>query len=91
MLRLWKRRPKLMLLSHWCKLIENLAFSPEEFYDRTTVGLQARQIPELNEERLKIHEGGLLSARRMYLRLGRREHERGRLLPTRETKLVQAA
>jgi len=71
MLRLFKRRPELILLSHWCKLIENLSFSPEEFYERTTAGLQAREIPKLKEQRIAIHEGGLLSAKRLYMRLGR--------------------
>ncbi|MDZ4697504.1 MAG: hypothetical protein SGI86_20375 [Deltaproteobacteria bacterium] len=66
-----KRQPQLVLWSHWCKLIENLAFSPEEFYDRTTAGLLAREIPKLKEQRVRINEGGLLSAKRLYLRLKR--------------------
>jgi len=61
MLGFGKRQPPLVLWSHWCKLIENLAFSPEEFYDRTTAGLVAREIPKLKEQRVRINEGGLLA------------------------------
>jgi len=71
MLGFGKRQPPLVLWSHWCKLIENLSFSPEEFYDRTTAGLVAREIPKLKEQRVRINEGGLLSTKRLYLRLKR--------------------
>ncbi len=59
------------LLSHWPKLIENLSFSPQEFYSRIEKALADRQVPDLQTSRVDWKEGGVLSARREYLRLQR--------------------
>lgn len=59
------------VMSHWHVLIEDFNTSALEFYARVERELKDRQIPELETERVDWHEGGVLSAKREYLRVSR--------------------
>src|SRR5580658_2564985 len=58
-------------ISHDPLLIEAMKFSSQEFYTRVEKALAARQIPDASVTRVDWKEGGLLSARREYLRVQR--------------------
>src|ERR1043165_1111797 len=62
-----------MILSHWCTLIEGLKASPLEFYKCIEGAIDRRQIPGLTRSRVDFPEGGIVSAKRVYLRLTRKE------------------
>lgn len=59
------------ILDHWIAFLDNFSFSPQEFYDAVEKELQARKIPSMEISREEFTEGGLLSDRRVYLRLFR--------------------
>ena len=59
------------LLDHWIAFLDNFNFSPQEFYAAIEKELQTRRIPGLTIAREEFAEGGLLSDRRIYLRLFR--------------------
>lgn len=61
------------LLSHWSQRVAGVQQSSDEFYAAVDRLLRA-QLPDLKIERVNIHEGGLLSAKREYLQVRRREH-----------------
>jgi hypothetical protein len=61
------------IFSHWYHLIENFQASAKEFYAAVEAALQRRQIPDLKTSRVDWREGGLLSAKREYLRIKRKE------------------
>lgn len=63
------------VLSHWYRLFEGLQTSPLGFYDSVEQAVEKRQLPETSRSRVDWHEGGVLSAKREYLRV-----ERGRLV-----------
>jgi hypothetical protein len=60
-----------ILLSHWCKLIENLSYRPLTFYASIETALRKRRVPGLEAWQIEWPEGGLLSRKRVYLRLER--------------------
>lgn len=62
------------VLSHWYKLTEGLEASPLEFYAAVETALQVRRLPDIRTSRVEFSEGGILSAKREYLRVGRKEH-----------------
>jgi hypothetical protein len=66
-----KRGSASNVISHWHHPIENFQTSPMEFYAAVERALQPRQIPDLSTSRVDWKEGGLLSARREYLRVKR--------------------
>ncbi len=59
------------IISHWHHPIENFQTSPLEFYAAVEQALQPRQIPDISTSRVDWKEGGILSARREYLRIQR--------------------
>ncbi|MHB1957464.1 MAG: hypothetical protein ACYCO5_00340 [Acidobacteriaceae bacterium] len=59
------------VISHWHHPIENFQTSTMEFYAAVEVALQPRQIPDYTVSRIDWHEGGVLTARREYLRIKR--------------------
>ena len=63
-----------LVVSHWYHLIEGLQESPLEFYMQIGSALEKRAIPEAAQSRVDYREGGLLSAKREYLRVRRREY-----------------
>ena len=59
------------VISHWHHPIENFQTSTMEFYAAVEVALQPRQIPDYTVSRIDWREGGVLTARREYLRIKR--------------------
>ncbi len=57
--------------SHWSKLVEGLQASPQEFYASVEEAVRSRQIPGAEISRVDWHEGGILTAKREYLRVMR--------------------
>ena len=66
-----KNIPDVEIKSYWCKLFEGLQVSPMDFYSRVEQAIQLREVPGLEISRVERSEGGLLSAKREYLRLTR--------------------
>ena len=61
------------IFSHWHHLIENFQTSPMDFYSQVEAAIQKRQIPEIKTSRVDWRESGILSAKREYLRVRRKE------------------
>jgi hypothetical protein len=59
------------VISHWHHPIENFQTSPLEFYAAVEEALRPREIPDISTSRVDWKEGGVLSARREYLRVQR--------------------
>ena len=59
------------MLDYKHKLIDGMDSSPEEFYSAIESDLVQRQVPGLEITREEFAEGGLLSAKRVYLRMRR--------------------
>lgn len=59
-------------LGHWSTLVEGLQASPQECYAAIEEAIQRREIPGAGTSRVTYHEGGLLSAERIYLRVSRK-------------------
>jgi hypothetical protein len=62
------------VLSHWCKLFENLQMAPLEFYTTIEQAVKRREIPNIEISRVDWSESGIFSARREYLRISRGRH-----------------
>lgn len=62
------------VISHWYHLIEGLRESPLQFYASLEQAIKERQIPDINLFRINYREGNVLSAKREYLRVLRKEH-----------------
>jgi hypothetical protein len=65
------KRKRTIVRSHWAKLIEEFKTSPLDFYSRVQDGLKRRDVPGLESGLVNWHEGGMISAKRTYLRLAR--------------------
>jgi len=59
------------VISNWSCLIENLQTSPLGFFESVERAIQKRAIPDTKSSRVDYHEGGVLSAKREYLRINR--------------------
>ena len=66
-----KRGSASNVISHWHHPIEDFQTSTLDFYVAVEQALRPRQIPDLSTSRVDWKEGGLLSARREYLRVQR--------------------
>lgn len=62
------------VVSHWDHLFEGMQVSSKEFYSRVEGALQSRAVPNCSWVRVDISEGGILSAKRTYLRISRKQH-----------------
>ncbi len=70
MFGIWRRKsPEVIKYEHGT--YEDCECSPNEFYTSIEDELKVRQMPGLTIERIEHREGGLLSAKRQYLRLRR--------------------
>ncbi len=68
------RKPsRVSIFSHWYHLVEGLQASPKEFYTSVEQAVDKRRIPDSRMTRVDWREGGLLSAKREYLRVRRKE------------------
>jgi len=59
------------VISHWHLLIDDFNTSALEFYESVEAALVARQVPDITTSRIDWKEGGMLSAKREYLRVAR--------------------
>src|SRR5438132_6546648 len=59
------------ILDHWIAFHDTLSFPPQEFYAAIENELTARKIPSMEMSREEFAEGGLLSDKRIYIRLFR--------------------
>ena len=57
------------VLDHWITFFDTYSLQPQEFYERVEKELEARQVPAMKMTREIFHQGGLLSNKRIYLRL----------------------
>jgi len=57
------------LLEHWISFAAGFTLPPQEFYGAVEKELAARKIPTMEMSRVEYAEGGLLSDKRMYLRM----------------------
>ncbi|MHC4270392.1 MAG: hypothetical protein ACYSTS_18295, partial [Planctomycetota bacterium] len=62
------------LISHWHQTIENLQESPQKFYNNLVQAISQRNLPDIDISRIEYREGGVFSAKRLYLRVKRKEH-----------------
>lgn len=70
MFGLWKRK-KPVVHKHWYAVLPEFETSTSEFYDGIQQHLETQRVPGLFVERIEYAEGGLLSAKRIYLRMRR--------------------
>ena len=63
-----------LVLSHWYHLTEGLQESPQQFYASVEEAINKRQLPQAKRSRIDYREGGILSAKREYLRIRRDEY-----------------
>ncbi len=68
------RPKKPVIVSHWHTLIQGMQFSTEDYYNVLDAVIEKRKVPEVKVEVTHYHEGGIASAKRMYLRIARRDH-----------------
>jgi hypothetical protein len=59
------------VLSHWYVAVDAIQFSTQDFYESVLAEIAARRLPQLKSTRIEYHEGGVLSDKRVYLRLAR--------------------
>lgn len=62
---------KAEVIEHWYALVPNFNISAREFYEGIKQELKQRAIPELEISQVDFTEGGVLSAKREYLRMTR--------------------
>jgi hypothetical protein len=65
------RNKKGEILDHWIAFHDSLDYPPQEFYQAIEKGLEARKVPGMEITKEVFAEGGLLSDRRIYLKLFR--------------------
>jgi hypothetical protein len=58
-------------LQHWIAFIDGFHYAPSEFYDAVEKELKARQVPGMDMSRIEFAQGGILSDKRLYLRMMR--------------------
>ncbi len=61
-----------LVFSHWYHLTENLQESALTFYGAVEEAVKRRQLTDVKISRVDYREGGILSAKREYLRLQRK-------------------
>ena len=57
------------VLDHWIAFVENFSQPSAEFYQSVEKELTERQVPGMEMSRVEFTEGGILSAKRLYLRM----------------------
>jgi hypothetical protein len=61
------------ILSHWYHQIDGMQGSSKAFYMAVEQAVERRKIPDIRVSRVDHREGGILSAKREYLRVRRKE------------------
>jgi hypothetical protein len=62
-------KKKAEVLNHWFAFADGFQTSTLEFYDALAKELSAREVPQMELSRIELPEGGLLSQKRIYLRM----------------------
>lgn len=62
------------VVSHWYQRFEGFSIKPEDFYTTLGSAIERRKIPDASLNQLECAEGGVFSAKRLYLRVNRKEH-----------------
>ena len=62
------------LISHWHQLLEDYKESSQAVYGLLEEAIKKRNLPETRVDRVVIHEKGILSAKREYLRVQTKKH-----------------
>ena len=57
------------VLDHWISFADGFNLPPQEFYDAVEKEMTTRKIPSMEVSRVEYAEGGLLSDKRLYLRM----------------------
>lgn len=60
--------------SHWHHMFETVPFKPTEFYDSLKKGIDEKGMEGISFSNITHHEKGILSAKRLYMRVKFREH-----------------
>lgn len=68
-----QKPPLSNVLGHWSKLIENFQTSTLDYYAAIEAALAQRQIPGIKTSRVDFRESSVLSAKREYLRVSRKD------------------
>ena len=63
-----------VIISHWNTMIQGLQESPMQFFKKTEAAIESKQIDNLKNSRIDWKEGGILSAKREYLRIRRKNY-----------------
>jgi hypothetical protein len=58
-------------LQHWVAFVDGFQYAPTEFYDAVEKELKAREVPGMEMSRIEFSQGGILSDKRLYLRMVR--------------------
>jgi hypothetical protein len=62
------------ILSHWDHMVSGMQQSSAEFYSAVDRCLGEHHLADAKTERVNIHEGGILSSKREYLQVKRKNH-----------------
>jgi len=62
------------VVSHWYQRFEGFSIEPAAFYDTLQRSIDKRKIPDSAMSQIECAEGGVLSAKRLYLRVNRKDH-----------------
>jgi hypothetical protein len=62
------------IISHWSTMLEGLEASPLEFFNAVELAIGDKNIPSIKLSRFVWKEGGILSAKREYLLVRRKDH-----------------
>lgn len=60
-------------VAHWSQLIENLQANPQDFYRSVEDSVERRKLPDSKRNRVQWREGSIMSAKREYLRVKRKQ------------------
>lgn len=63
-----------LIISNWHQLLEGYQESPQNVYGLLEEAIKKRQLPDCKVFRVVMHEKGLLSAKREYLRVQSKKH-----------------
>ncbi|MBI3365986.1 MAG: hypothetical protein HY033_13915 [Ignavibacteriae bacterium] len=75
LVKLFSKSKKMPLVfSHWYHMVENMKQSSQQFYQCLEESVKRRNLEIVKTSRVDHHEGGILSAKREYFRVKRKEH-----------------
>ena len=68
-LRVGKSKPLSTLHSRNYQFFDNFQFLTNDFYTKVEEGIEKREVPNVSVSRINLNQGGMLSAKREYLRV----------------------